>query len=196
MACAAASAAGLLPVLERIAEGVAILDGDGRVVYVNPALAALLAEDREGGRLSLVIGALARELVAGRDPRHAPPASSGAPLVRELRTAAAPYRISATSSPAADAGCACLLILVERVARRTLAATELARRFGLTRREWDVALLLARGFSNADIAAALGVSIHTARRHVEHVLAKLGVHSRAEAGAVVRGEDAEGARCS
>jgi DNA-binding CsgD family transcriptional regulator len=34
------------------------------------------------------------------------------------------------------------------------------------------------------------VSIHTARRHVEHVLLKLGVHSRAAVGARLR--EAEG----
>jgi DNA-binding CsgD family transcriptional regulator len=32
----------------------------------------------------------------------------------------------------------------------------------------------------SEIAAALGISAHTARRHSERVLAKLGVHSRRE----------------
>lgn len=47
-------------------------------------------------------------------------------------------------------------------------------------------MLLAEGMSNAQVAEALGVSSHTARHHTESVLLKLGVHSRAAAGAVVR----------
>ncbi|HEU5039303.1 MAG TPA: helix-turn-helix transcriptional regulator [Gemmatimonadales bacterium] len=60
-------------------------------------------------------------------------------------------------------------------------------RFGLTDREKEVARLLAKGRRNAAIAAALGISPHTARHHTQRVLAKLGVHSRAEAGARLRG---------
>lgn len=62
----------------------------------------------------------------------------------------------------------------------------LARRFGFTARESHVAALLAQGSSNAVIAATLGISAHTARHHTQHVLSKLGVHSRAQAGARLR----------
>jgi DNA-binding CsgD family transcriptional regulator len=59
--------------------------------------------------------------------------------------------------------------------------------FHLTPREVQVAYLLAEGRSNAGVAEMLGISEHTARHHTESVLAKLGVRSRAEAGALVRG---------
>jgi DNA-binding CsgD family transcriptional regulator len=62
----------------------------------------------------------------------------------------------------------------------------LRERFGLTGRELEVARLLAAGRRNAAIAAELGISPHTARHHTQHILAKLGVHSRAEAGALLR----------
>jgi DNA-binding CsgD family transcriptional regulator len=61
----------------------------------------------------------------------------------------------------------------------------LAQLFGFTLREAEVALLLAAGHSNADIARLLDISPHTARHHTQHVFAKLGVRSRAEAGAVI-----------
>jgi DNA-binding CsgD family transcriptional regulator len=61
-------------------------------------------------------------------------------------------------------------------------------RFGLTSREADVARCLARGERNARIAALLGISPHTARRHTELVMLKLGVHSRAAVGSALRGE--------
>jgi DNA-binding CsgD family transcriptional regulator len=59
--------------------------------------------------------------------------------------------------------------------------------FGLTARETEVAMLLAKGRSNVSIAKTLGISTHTARHHTQRVLVKLRVHSRAEAGAKVRG---------
>ena len=62
---------------------------------------------------------------------------------------------------------------------------QLTATFGFTRREAEVALLLAAGNPNAIIAEALGISEHTARHHTRHVLVKLGVHSRARAAAVV-----------
>jgi DNA-binding CsgD family transcriptional regulator len=64
---------------------------------------------------------------------------------------------------------------------------ELARRFGLTRREIQVATLLAQGRSNQAIARELKISAHTARHHTQRVLSKLQVHSRGEAGAKIRG---------
>ena len=60
-------------------------------------------------------------------------------------------------------------------------------RYGLTAREVEVAVLLAQGRSNAGIAEALRISAHTARHHTQRILTKLGVHSRAEAGAKLRG---------
>src|SRR5262249_48278666 len=54
---------------------------------------------------------------------------------------------------------------------------------GLTAREREVAVLVARGYSNPQIARELTIAPRTAMRHVEHVMAKLGVHSRAQIGA-------------
>ena len=51
----------------------------------------------------------------------------------------------------------------------------------LSRREREVAGLLASGKSNAEIAEALYVSVHTVERHVANIFLKVGVHNRAEA---------------
>ncbi len=52
---------------------------------------------------------------------------------------------------------------------------------GLTDREVEVLRLVARGQSNKQIAAALGISARTAQHHVIHIYAKIGVSSRAAA---------------
>lgn len=51
----------------------------------------------------------------------------------------------------------------------------------LTAREGDVAKLLAHGLTNRQIAAKLVLSPRTIEGHVEHILAKLGYSTRAEA---------------
>jgi DNA-binding NarL/FixJ family response regulator len=55
----------------------------------------------------------------------------------------------------------------------------------LSRREREVLALLAEGAGNDAIGEALIISPETARTHIQNVLAKLGAHSRLEAGTFV-----------
>jgi DNA-binding CsgD family transcriptional regulator len=57
----------------------------------------------------------------------------------------------------------------------------------LTAREFEVARLVAEGYTNAQIAAELGVAPKTASAHIEHILAKLGIGRRAEIATWVAG---------
>jgi predicted ATPase/DNA-binding CsgD family transcriptional regulator len=50
----------------------------------------------------------------------------------------------------------------------------------LTKREQEVAELVAQGLSNKEIASRLVIALRTAETHVEHVLTKLGFSSRAQ----------------
>ncbi|VVJ22136.1 Transcriptional regulator [Amycolatopsis camponoti] len=75
-----------------------------------------------------------------------------------------------------------------RPVREFLGAGRRARRADSTRpelseRELDVLRLVAQGLSDQEIARRLGISAHTAHRHVSNIRGKLGVSSRAAAAA-------------
>ena len=52
---------------------------------------------------------------------------------------------------------------------------------GLTEREAEVVGLLARGLQTKQVARALGISVKTADRHIQHAYGKIGVSTRAAA---------------
>jgi DNA-binding NarL/FixJ family response regulator len=60
---------------------------------------------------------------------------------------------------------------------RSLKAPASAR---LTRREWEIAELVAEGLSNREIAERLVLSERTAQNHVQHILTKLGLPNRGQ----------------
>ena len=63
----------------------------------------------------------------------------------------------------------------ELVAGRTVAASV------LTKREEEVLRLLAQGLDQSEIALQFVISEKTVATHIQHILEKLGVHSRAQA---------------
>jgi two-component system, NarL family, nitrate/nitrite response regulator NarL len=68
---------------------------------------------------------------------------------------------------------------------RTDRATDEAERPGrpLTRRETEILALVEKGLSNKEIARTLNISFATVKNHVHHILEKLHVSRRGEAGA-------------
>jgi len=73
--------------------------------------------------------------------------------------------------------------LIERFAARPAPApdVESAPLDGLTSRESEVFLMLARGFPNDRIARELSIAEGTVRIHVGRILGKLGLHDRSQA---------------
>jgi DNA-binding NarL/FixJ family response regulator len=112
-----------------------------------------------------------------------------------LKTVDAPALVQAVRSVAAGEGA-----LDPRVTRRALAAvaqdvapsppvSTAVERSDLTIREREVLEGILQGWSNAQLAARLRISIPTVKTHVSNVLTKLGARSRSHAAAIVRGEE-------
>jgi pSer/pThr/pTyr-binding forkhead associated (FHA) protein len=62
---------------------------------------------------------------------------------------------------------------------------ELEPRLGLSAREWEVAVEVSRGVTNAEIAKTLGISRRTVATHLERIYQRLGIHSRAALASLV-----------
>lgn len=164
--------------LDAIDQPVGLVNRVGKWVHRTPALQVLLdglgAEDREAllGR----INDLALTLL--RMPTPAVPDEAwvrqSAPLLER-----AGLRVSAVLlGPDRPYLQSHVLVQVERTGGGVQLDPARLLQAGLTPREVEVARLLARGLSDKAIAGTLGFSWHTARRHTEKVLAKLGISSR------------------
>jgi len=86
-----------------------------------------------------------------------------------------------------------VVVAIERDTSPFPPASALQKRFRLTRREAQVALLVAERRSTQEIAEMLFVTRHTVRRHIEKVMLKLGVSRRTDVrhvlAAMKRGEE-------
>ncbi|NUW32458.1 tetratricopeptide repeat protein [Nonomuraea sp. SMC257] len=80
----------------------------------------------------------------------------------------------------------------ERVGERSAGGGERPAAKGtgpLTRRETEIARLVAQGLTNKEIATTLVISQRTAESHIEHIMSKLGFHSRAQVAVWVNEHD-------
>jgi DNA-binding CsgD family transcriptional regulator/PAS domain-containing protein len=165
--------------LDQLDEALLVLGPDGRTIHRSPALGRLLGLEPEREQVEAALMAAGRALTGG-----APAAGALARVEQRLATAAGRYVVRAARLPAEVLGePGGVLVTLDREAagagpQTEAAAAALAPRFGLTPREAEVAAALARRLTNAELARALGISPHTAERHTERVLGKLGVRSR------------------
>ncbi len=170
-----------LEAFDAVADGLVVLDADGRERYRNRALLALIDADPERGLVEGALWQLGRDLRRLAFPRRTEAGPALAPMQRTVATARARYTLSATlvASGAFGVTDSALVTVATDVAPRPPTVEEVRARLGLTVREAEVALLVAEGLSNREVADRLFVAPGTVKRHLEGVFAKLGVSTRA-----------------
>jgi DNA-binding CsgD family transcriptional regulator len=149
----------------------------------NESARLLMARDAQRCAVEAAVTRLARELGQSVDCKKTG-RSSALPVDATscVRTPTAAYSIRGCRVAAGRlAPGPSILVVVRRTTPAPPDAAELQARHGLTRRELEVAELVWGGFATAEVAIRLGISIHTARRHMERLYRKLGVHSHADA---------------
>lgn len=145
-------------------DGVVLCDADGRVIHSNAVAAGLLAttHTEDVQRISLAAMTLGHRQQA---------------QVNGFFVTACPLRLE-------DAGA--IGIVTIRAHAPLPTEDSLRAKFGLSKREAQVAVLLAERRTDAEIATALGISWHTVRSHVERIFAALGCHTRRDAAAKLK----------
>lgn len=174
------------------ASGLALfgLDETGRILHVNAQAEAMLREgehlQQSGARLQAAYEpdaarlreALGEVLATRCAQRFAITSRGGQPHACFLTLSALP----AASPLRGHLGEAALLVMARRSQPRApaLSPQELARLFGLTRAEGELALAMAGGSSLEDYVAGAGVAMSTARTHLRAVFNKTGTRRQAE----------------
>ncbi len=178
-ALAVPSPQGLQEVLEHtVEEGLAVLDEQGQELFsdsnwprlvrmahgnaINPANAMADAQE-----LPRFVAAVAAAVLSAPNALHQVNTAWG-------RFAFRRHAVHSSSGQQAEA------VLVSRFAAEPLRLAEGAAKLGLSPQQREVALLMARGSANAEMAAQLGVSVNTVAYHAKQVFARLGVHERSE----------------
>jgi len=170
--------------LDAIGEPVALVGLDGRWVHRSPAFDAVLATNRSEVRRVLL-----EEIVHGARELLGVVCSPTAYRREVVRRPIQPtwtrdgFTVFATTVDLpGDPQPVCLI----RVSPARGASVAQAVAAGLSDREAGVAMYLADGLSNKEIAQRLSISPHTARRHTENILRKLGISSRASVARALR----------
>jgi len=167
--------------LDTLAHPLIIFAPDGREVHRTRAFIELATAPDAAPALVACARSLAREFAA-----HGSRGVPVPPMARVI-TGQGGFSLRVTLLPEGLlSGDPAVAVLVQPLVPRTFPDPEtLQEAYGLTPREAEVALCLARGSTRDRIARALNISPHTVRAHTEKVFAKLGVTARSAVAAAI-----------
>jgi DNA-binding CsgD family transcriptional regulator len=181
--------------LDRITVGVALLDRNAGVLFVNKALRSMTLD----GALSLrrqklssysVLHAKRLDYLIQSAFRGAPGATMAIPHPIDGRSVA--VLVSSVRSRDLDRfaslgmhDAAAMVFVLDPAISTTMPPEWVMDAYGLTVAEARVALHAASGRSVADIGAQLKISPNTVKTHLRRVFAKTGVHRQAELASII-----------
>lgn len=164
----------------------ALFDARGRALHESRTYERMLELDPDATRIRSETARMAMNLSAALSTRN-PLSPLDRPIKSRLSTHTGSYGLSAISFCDGFGAVTVIGVLMEHLNPARFDARRMASEYHLTRRELQTAALLQRRMSAREIASTLGVSVNTARRHTEHVLSKLGLHSKRDAAARLSG---------
>lgn len=184
--------------LDCLDTAVFLVDAGLRLLHANAAASVLLGRDTAlrlqagvllqqdcGGALSL-----ARVVRAALDPAHLAAAPQSLCVARRgrqpLLLTVAPF-LPPAGLPWLQP---CAIVMARDPEAHRLSRSSLAQLFGLTPAEAGVAQALAHGDAPEDIAAALDVSVHTVKTHLQRLFRKTGTRRQGELVALLHGSPA------
>jgi DNA-binding CsgD family transcriptional regulator len=172
-------------VRERSSPGILVLGNDNRLLYTNREASSFLKDANE----------VPPEVLRLCDRVRAGAAAGQAVASSELDCALLPGKGDASYSLRAfvigthgnNHPPTHVMVLVERVVEhRALNLKKARTTFGLTRREIEVVMLVAQGWSNKEIGARLFLSEYTVKDHIKNIMGKVNASSRSEIVAILK----------
>jgi LuxR family maltose regulon positive regulatory protein len=173
-----------LALLERLHAAAAAQGRAGSIIEIGALRALALAAD---GEETAAVDALAGALTLGCPQGYVRVfADEGAPMAALLGRLVAAKKAGHAATRGVPLGCLAQVLRafggkddMQGAGRSAAAVPGLVEQ--LTARELEVLVLLAAGASNPRIAEQLVVSLDTVKKHVSHLLGKLGAANRTEA---------------
>lgn len=167
--------------MNRLPLGMALVDNEGQAVSLNRAMLSLV---RSGGPLQLEAGRLVSQPAAtllDAIRQVSDGATSDLALPLEEGSTQLSLWVSRMDIPQREGSRARrVLVLAASRGARALSETGLCHLFGLTAAEARLTQQLALGHTLEAFAQAQSVSLNTAKTHLKHVFAKLGVRRQSE----------------
>jgi DNA-binding CsgD family transcriptional regulator len=170
-------------ILDALDLPLALVDFSGRLIHVNPSFATLLKGAPQAEEAMQAARRLSVELATLTGARERTRKRGALPTIT-WHSADGVLALDATIWESTGLACGPVCVIAAAVGTPAPNVSVLQGTWGLTRREADVATLLARGCRNREVARTLAISEHTARRHTERVLRKMRASSRAQIAAI------------
>ena len=177
--------------LDSSGSAVRVYTCNGAIIHETAAVSGMLKRDTEGNAVRAKMDSFALQMSTrcrGGGSGGTTKSQDGqlaATCALEYATLVAAYSITGSIASVPAPYGPVIVVTLHCPRPVVLTDVELAANFGLSSREVAVARHIAAGASSKEIASSLGISLHTARRHAERVLAKMGIQSRAAVGMII-----------
>jgi DNA-binding CsgD family transcriptional regulator/PAS domain-containing protein len=176
-------------VLERLADGVMVLDRRARVIFANATARRMSKDGQLQLHPSIDVYSLPHSQRLNDLIRVALQGATGGTLGLPSRSKGAPLTLVVSSIRGKDLGrlsdaglkdAAVVLFAIDPANRRSIPLRHVMDAFWLTHAEARVALKASSGSSIVETAQSLGLSPNTVKTHLRHVFAKTGIGRQSE----------------